>query len=80
MQPKIWSCVNAKTAKNKWNFHPKKTRGQVAELSSTIKPETFGSKVYKMGPYRGTLNELKEFAKMKNFSHLTNGAIRYKVA
>lgn len=76
----IWSCANAKTKKNVWNFQPRTRRGKVAELSPVIKPVAFGSKIYKMGAYTGTLDELKEFAAMKGLARLCNGAISYKTA
>lgn len=76
----IWSCANAKTKKNIWNFRPKKVRGEVVDLSPVIKPVTFGSKIYRLGHYEGTLDELKEFAKMKGLSTLRNGIVTYKVA
>jgi hypothetical protein len=77
---KIWSCANSKAKKNNWHFAAKKQRGNLPELSPKIKPVAFGSKVYKMGPYQGTLEELKEFAAMKGMTRLTNGAVSYKVA
>lgn len=80
MTCKIWSCANSKVKKNTWNFQPKKLRGQLPKLSPTIKPVAFGSKIYRFGPYEGTLDELKEFAAMKGLATLKNGAITYKVA
>lgn len=80
MKPKIWSCVNQRVSRSNWSLKPKSERGLVADLSPVIKPVAFGSKVYRLGSYQGTLHELKEFAKMKNISRLTNGAISYKVA
>jgi hypothetical protein len=80
MRAKIWSCANSKVKKTNWSFALKKERGSLPEISSTIKPKTFGSKIYKMGPYEGTLEELKEFAAIKNLPVLRNGAISYKVA
>lgn len=80
MTSKIWSCANSKAKKNNWHFAPKKLRGNLPELSPKIKPTTFGSKIYRLGPYEGTLEELKEFAAMKGMTRLTNGAVSYKVA
>jgi len=80
LQSKTWSAAPTKAKKNHWNYLPAKLRGQLPEISSTIKPKTFGSKIYKLGPYEGSLEELKEFAAFKGLTTLTNGAIRYKVA
>lgn len=79
MTCKIWSCANSKVKKNNWNFQTKKQRGELPDLPSTIKPVAFGSKIYKMGPYEGTLEELKEFAAFKGKTALRNGAVVYKV-
>ena len=76
---KTWAAAPTKPKKNSWNFLSPKMRGQLPEISSTIKPKTFGSKIYKMGPYEGTLAELKEFAAIKNLPVLRNGAISYKI-
>lgn len=69
-----------KEKKRLWNFLPKRERGELAELPTKIKPIAFGSKIYQFGIYRGTLDEIKEFARMKSIPCLTNGAIRYKTA
>ena len=79
MTCKIWSCANSKVKKNTWNFRTKKERGELPDLPSTIKPVAFGSKIYKMGPYEGTLDELREFAAFKGKTALRNGAVVYKV-
>jgi len=80
MRAKIWSCANSKVEKTNWSFAPKKERGSLPELSPKIKQVAFGSKVYRLGPYSGTLDELKEFAAMKGMTCLQNGAVIYKVA
>lgn len=76
----IWNAARAKVSKRHWSFHNAKTRGKIADLPTTIKPIAFKSPIFKWGQYRGTLEEIKEFAKMKGVSMLTNGAIKYKVA
>lgn len=78
MACKIWSCANSKVNRKSWNFIPKKERGKVADLSPVIKPVSFGSKIYRLGSYTGTLDELKEFAAMKGLSTLRNGIVTYK--
>ena len=77
---KIWSCANSKVNRKSWNFVSKKERGKVADLSPVIKPVSFGSKIYRLGPYTGSLDELKEFAAMKGLSILKNGIVTYKTA
>lgn len=80
LQSKSWNAAQPKFKKKSWEFQKAKTRGQLPELSSVIKPITFGSKIYKMGQYQGTLAELKEFAAFKGLTALRNGAIVYKTA
>lgn len=80
LQSKTWSAAPTKPKKNTWNFLSPKMRGQLPEISSVIKPVAFGSKIYRLGPYSGTLAELKEFAAMKGLTTLKNGAIVYKTA
>lgn len=80
MTCKIWSCDNTKAKKNNWHFAPKKLRGQVSEIQPKIKSLSVGSKVYKLGPYEGTLEELKEFARIKGMVSLKMGAVNIKVA
>lgn len=75
----IFNSPLKKEKKRLWNFRSVRERGQLAELPTKIKPVTFGSKVYQFGIYQGTLDDIKEFAKMKGCSLLTNGAIKYKI-
>ncbi len=65
--------------KKAWNFRAARDRGQLAELPTKIKPISFGSKIYVWGQYRGTLEDIKDFARIKGISLLTNGAIKYKI-
>ncbi len=76
----IWNAARAKVSKRHWSFHNAKTRGKIADLPTTIKPIAFKSPIFKWGQYRGTLEEIKEFARMKGIPMLTNGAVKYKVA
>lgn len=80
LKSKTWSAAPTKSKKNHWNYLPAKLRGQLSEISPVIKPKTFGSKIYKLGPYEGSLDELKEFAAFKGLTTLKNGAIVYKTA
>lgn len=80
LKSKSWNAAQPKFKKKSWEFQKAKSRGQLPELSSVIKPVTFGSKVYRLGPYEGTLKELKEFAAFKGMTVLRNGIITYKVA
>lgn len=80
LKSKSWNAAQPKFKKKSWEFQKAKTRGQLPELSSVIKPVAFGSKVYRLGPYEGTLAELKEFAAFKGMTVLRNGIITYKVA
>lgn len=75
----VWHSPFKREKKRLWNFRSVRERGQLAELPTKIKPVTFGSKVYQFGIYQGTLDDIKEFAKMKGRSLLTNGAIKYKI-
>ncbi len=76
----VWNPPFKKQKKLLWNFVPKKSRGEVSDLPSTIKPIAFRSKIFKWGPYQGTIEEIKEFAKLKGIQTLQSGAIKYKVA
>lgn len=76
----IWDSARIKEKKKMWNFHSARTRGKVAELPNKIKPKAFRSPIYIFGPYEGTLEEIKQFARMKGLTHLQNGAIKYRVA
>lgn len=80
MTCKIWSCDNTKAKKNNWHFAPKKLRGTVSEIAPKIKSLGVGSKTYKFGPYEGTLEELKEFARIKGMATLSLGCVKIKVA
>ena len=75
----IWHSARVKTKKNIWNFRSSRERMALPELPTKIKPVSFGSKVYQWGPYQGTLEEIKDFARTKKIATLTNGAIKYKV-
>jgi hypothetical protein len=77
---KTWNAARPKVKKNHWNYLPVKLRSQLAELSPVIKPVAFGSKVYRLGSYTGTVDELKEFAAMKGLKSLRCGVVKYKVA
>lgn len=80
LRSKTWSAAQPKVKKNHWNYLPTKLRSQLAEISPVIKPKTFGSKIYKLGPYEGTLEELKQFAAFKGLTTLKCGVVKYKVA
>jgi hypothetical protein len=80
MTCKIWSCENTKVKKNNWHFAPKKQRGTVSEIAPKIKSLGVGSKVYKLGPYEGSLEDLKEFARIKNIPSLKMGAVNIRVS
>jgi len=76
----IWNSARVKSTKKMWNFLSKKERGNLPELPDTIKPIAFRSKIFVWGPYQGTLEDLKHFAKLKGIASLKSGAITYKVA
>jgi hypothetical protein len=80
MTCKIWSCESVKSKGNKWDFQPKNQRGLVSEIAPKIKSVGVGSKIFKLGPYQGTIEELKEFARIKGMDSLSMGAIKIKVA
>lgn len=80
MTCKIWSCQNEKVKQNKWNFQPRKNRGAVSEIAPSIKSLGVGSKIFKLGPYTGTLEELKEFAHLKGMATLRMGAVNIRTA
>jgi hypothetical protein len=52
----------------------------VSEIAPKIKSVGIGSKIFKLGPYQGTIEELKEFARIKGMDSLSVGAIKIKVA
>lgn len=76
----IWNAARAKVSKKHWSFNKKRDRGNLPELPEKIKQIGFNTGIFKFGPYRGTLEEIKEFAKMKGLKSLKCGAINYKVA
>jgi hypothetical protein len=76
----IWNAARAKVSKRHWSFKTAKTRGKLPELPEKIKKVGFNTGIFQFGPYRGTIEEIKEFAKIKGIDCLTNGAIKYKVA
>lgn len=76
----IFNSPFKKEKKKTWNFLPKRQRGELAELPTKIKQIGFNSKIFQFGQYQGTLEDLKEFARMKNIPFLTCGAIKYKTA
>lgn len=80
MTCKIWTCQNEKVKQNKWNFQPRRNRGLVGEIEPKIKSLGVGSKLYKLGPYEGSLDDLKEFAALKGMATLSLGCVKIKVA
>ncbi len=80
MTCKIWQCESTKPKKNSWHFQPRKNRGAVSEIAPSIKSLGVGSKVYKLGPYEGSLEDLKEFAQIKGMVSLSLGCVKIKVA
>jgi hypothetical protein len=80
MTCKIWQCQNERVKQNKWNFQPRKSRGQVSEIAPSIKSLGVGSKIFKLGRYEGTLEELKEFAALKGIATLRMGAVNIRTA
>ena len=75
----IWNSARVKSIKKTWNFLKKKDRGTLPELPDTIKPIAFRSKIFKWGPYQGTLEDLKHFAKLKGRGVLRMGCVKIKV-
>lgn len=80
MQCKIWSSNSLRAKRNGWDFKPRKMRGQVSEIAPKIKSLGVGSKIFKLGPYEGTLEELKEFAALKGMVSLKMGSVNIRVA
>lgn len=76
----VWHSPFKREKKRLWNFLPKAQRGQIAELPTKIKQIGFNSKIFKFGPYQGSLEDIKEFARMKGMDFVSNGAIKYKIA
>ena len=82
----IWTSAHAKPKKNSWHLLSKRQRSELPAIAPTIKPVTNGkikggeTKMYRYGPYVGSLEEIKEFAAFKGETSLTMGACRIKVA
>lgn len=76
----IWNAARAKVSKRHWSFHNARNRGKLPELPEKIKQIGFNSGIFKWGPYKGPLEDLKEFARFKGVSTLVCGAVKYKVA
>lgn len=76
----IWTSPRIKHKKKLWNHLNRRERGQLAELPTNIKQIGFNTGIFQWGPYKGPLEDLKEFARFKGVSTLTCGAIKYKVA
>ena len=83
---KVWNSAHSKPKKNNWHLLGKRQRSELPELPNKIKPVTNGkikageTKIYRYGPYTGTLEEIKEFAAFKGENFLTMGAVRIKLA
>ena len=80
MRQSIWNSARAKQSRRLWNYVRKSERGKLPELSPVLKKLSFKGDKYKMGPYEGTLEELKSFAAFKGMEFLYVGAIKYKTA
>lgn len=76
----IWNSARAKTSKQNWSFKNARNRGKLPELPAKIKQIGFRTGIYQWGQYRGSLEDLKEFARFKGVKELKCGAIKYKVA
>ena len=80
MQSKVFGAACPTLKKKMWQFKNSRERGEISDLPNIIKPTAFRSKTYQWGPYQGTLDEIKEFARTKGKSFLTLGAIKIKVS
>lgn len=78
-QNSIWDSARIKAKKKMWNFVSARERGKIPELPTKLKAVGFRTGIFQLGEYRGTLEDLKEFALMKGVLCLTHGAIKYKV-
>jgi mannose/fructose/N-acetylgalactosamine-specific phosphotransferase system component IID len=78
MRQSIWKSARTKNNRRLWNYVRKSERGKLPELSPVLKKLSFRGDKYKMGPYEGTLEELREFAAFKGMPFLQVGAIKYK--
>lgn len=78
----VWNSPFKKQKKLLWNFQSAKTRGVLPEISPIIKNcgKINGVQTYALGQYRGPLEDLKHFARLKNIPVLTMGAIKIKTA
>lgn len=76
----VWSAARAKVSKKHWSFKNARNRGNLPELPPKIKQIGFRTGVFQFGPYKGTLEEIKEFARMKGLESLKCGAVNYKTA
>lgn len=76
----IWNSARAKVSKKHWSFKTAKARNKLPELPEKIKQIGFRTGIYQWGPYKGPLEDLKEFARFKGVSTLVCGAVKYKVA
>lgn len=78
----VWNSPFKKQKKLLWNFVPKKSRGTLPDIAPVIKNcgKINGIQTYALGQYRGPLEDLKHFAKIKGFSELRMGAIKMKLA
>jgi hypothetical protein len=87
---KAWNSAHSKVKKNNWHFVGKRSRVSLPEIAPVIKMvvsngakgriQTGETKLYRLGEYTGTLDEIKEFAAFKGISHLTMGCLKIKVA
>lgn len=74
----VWQSPFRRQKSINWNFLPKRQRGQLAEMPTSIKCVKVGEKEYKFGQYTGTLKEIKEFARIKGIQALKMGGITIK--
>lgn len=76
-QSAIWHSPRIKEKKNSWHFAKKKDRGALPVLNKLINK---GKGVFKLGPYEGSLEELKNLAKMRgDIVSIPMGCVNVKI-
>lgn len=73
----VWDSSLVKTRKKLWNYLRKKDRGTLPNEEGKIVRTKGG--LYKFGPYTDTLENLKEFAKIRGLNSLKMGCVNVKV-
>lgn len=81
LRQNVWSMARAKVSNKNWSFRPEdKRRKNISATPEFLEIKMTKGRLYKVGNYEGaTLEEVKEFARLKNMPALKMGAIRIAV-